>query len=130
MRNGVSDHCLVLSHEADIDALIAESFRRPVVLLKHSEWCNRSHAAIDVARRELGSWGKQIDCRIVIVQQHRAVAAAIARRLDIRHETPQIILLRDGQATWDAAHTDITAKAVKRALQLAMEADAPDTETS
>jgi bacillithiol system protein YtxJ len=119
-----SDRCVVLSNNADLEALWAESFKRPVVILKHSEWCNRSRTAIEVARRELNTWAKQIGCRIVIVQQDRELSDAIARRLDIDHETPQVIVIRNGRATWDASHGAITAVAVQHALDLAAAADA------
>ena len=124
MRNEGSDHCVVLSNDADLETMVAESFTRPVVLLKHSEWCWVSQTAIEAARGELNGWAKQIGCRIVIVQHYPELSAAIARRLDIPHETPQVIVLRNGRTTWDASHTEITADAVRRALDVAVAADA------
>ena len=121
----MTDHCVVLSNDADLETLWAESFTRPVVILKHSVWCDLSQEAIEVARRELNAWATLIDCRIVIVQQNRELSDAIAHRLDIDHETPQLIVVRNGRATWDASHRAITAAAVKRALDLAGAADSP-----
>jgi bacillithiol system protein YtxJ len=47
---------------------------------------------------------------MITVQSHRSLAAEVAARLGVRHETPQAILLRDGRAVWNASHFRITKK--------------------
>jgi bacillithiol system protein YtxJ len=116
MANENVEPCGVLSTEAEFDAALSESFERPLVLLKHSEWCNLSQSAIAVARGELETWAKEVGCRIVVVQNHRALSDTIARRLGIRHETPQVVVIRNGHITWHAAHFEITTDALRRAI--------------
>lgn len=48
----------------------------------------------------------------VVVQEHRPVSDHIAERLGVKHQTPQIILVQNGQALWNASHFKITAKAM------------------
>jgi hypothetical protein len=38
-----------------------------------------------------------------------------SKRLGVRHETPQAILLRDGKPVWKASHFRITADALAQA---------------
>jgi bacillithiol system protein YtxJ len=40
------------------------------------------------------------------------VSDAAARRLGVRHETPQALLLRDEKVVWNASHFSITASAL------------------
>ena len=42
---------------------------------------------------------------------------ALDRMLQIRHETPQAILVRNGRAVWNASHFRVTASEVDRAIQ-------------
>ena len=53
----------------------------------------------------------------VVVQDARTLSNEIAERLDIRHETPQVIVLRDGKAVFHASHRRVTAEAVRTSLQ-------------
>ena len=48
----------------------------------------------------------------LVVQDHRDVSDHIAERLGVKHQTPQIILVGNGKALWNASHFKITAKAM------------------
>jgi bacillithiol system protein YtxJ len=111
-----SKSCAVLSTTAELEAAVADSFELPLVLLKHSEWCNRSQRVIEDALVELERWATKIGCRVLVVQDHRELSDAVARLFNIRHETPQVIVLRNGRVTWHAAHFDITSHALRRAI--------------
>ncbi len=56
---------------------------------------------------------------IVTVQGQRDLSDAITERFQLRHETPQAILVRDGQMVWSASHFRVTADAVARAIDAA-----------
>ena len=56
---------------------------------------------------------------MVTVQTHRNVSNAVATRLGVRHETPQALLVRNGQVIWAASHFRVTAAAVAAALKAA-----------
>jgi bacillithiol system protein YtxJ len=57
------------------------------------------------------------DVDLVEVQRARALSNEIAHRLGVRHESPQIIIVRNGQVVWDASHFSITADAVTDAVR-------------
>src|SRR6478672_11368017 len=95
-----SNVCKILSTAAGLDDALVESSERPVVLLKHSVWCGLSQRVIKGALRDLEAWAQQIGCRIVIVQKRRNLSDAIADRLGVAHETPQMLIIRNGRVTW------------------------------
>jgi bacillithiol system protein YtxJ len=108
-----------LSHIADLEMLeaaIAESRNRPVLLFKHSRSCGISCEALDELHAHLEGDGGDAAYKVITVQSHRPVSDRVAERLGIRHETPQAILLRDGQPVWNASHFRITAAELQRAL--------------
>ena len=98
-----------------LDAAIAESRERPVLLFKHSRYCGVSCEALDELHTHMeGPAGGAVSYKMITVQTHRPVSDAAAERLGIRHETPQAILLRDGKVVWNASHFRITATQLDR----------------
>ena len=94
-----------------VDAAIAESRERPVLLFKHSRYCGVSCEALDELQSHIDSQpSRAVAYRMVTVQTHRSVSDAISQRLGIRHETPQAILLRDGKPVWNASHFRINSR--------------------
>ena len=98
-------------HDVDaVDAAIAESRERPVLLFKHSRYCGVSCEALDELQSHIDSQAEpSVAYKMVTVQTHRPVSDAIAQRLGLRHETPQAILIRNGRIVWNASHFRITA---------------------
>src|SRR3954468_11269111 len=94
-----------------LEQLLARSQSEPVILFKHSTTCPISASAY----RQMSQ--VEEDVSLVVVQRARDVSNEIAARTGIRHESPQAIVLRNGEAVWTASHFDITSEAVERALR-------------
>ena len=114
---------LNLTHLSDLDMLeaaIAESAERPVLLFKHSRTCGISCEALDELQahvaEQAGKAAVGVSYKVITVQSHRGLSESAAKRLGIRHETPQAILLKDGRPVWNASHFRITQAALTRAL--------------
>lgn len=103
-----------LSDIPALEAAIAESRERPVLLFKHSRNCGISCEALDELQAHLTAARRDAAYRLITVQSHRRVSDEASARLGIRHETPQAILLKDGQVVWNASHFSITAAALHR----------------
>lgn len=100
-----------------LDAAIAESRERPVLLFKHSRYCGVSCEALDELQTHIDARADgAIAYKMITVQTHRPVSDAAAQRLGLRHETPQAILLKDGKVVWNASHFRITAARLEQAL--------------
>lgn len=105
-----------LERVEDIDALLAESAERPVVIFKSSRTCGTSAWAADELHRYLHSEPVDAHYVVVTVQTHREASNAIAERLGVRHESPQIIIVRDGAVTWHGSHHRLRAETICEAL--------------
>lgn len=99
-----------------LEAAIAESRQRPVLLFKHSRTCGISCGALDELHAHLERGEARATYKMITVQSHRRVSDEVAARLGVRHETPQAILLRDGRPVWKASHFRITADELHRAV--------------
>ena len=85
------------------------------VLLKYSTTCPISANA----RREITSFEAQHPGQTVYgVDVHRArdVSTAVAQRLGVEHESPQLFVLRDGQPVYTVTHWDISAVDLEKEL--------------
>ncbi|HVL69334.1 MAG TPA: bacillithiol system redox-active protein YtxJ [Vicinamibacterales bacterium] len=105
-----------LADTAALDAAIAESRQRPVLLFKHSRTCGISCEAFEQLQAHIAASGLDAAYRLITVQTHRRVADEVATRLRVRHESPQAILLRDGDVVWHGSHFRITTDELKRVM--------------
>lgn len=112
-----------LSSEEQMESLLAASGTAPTLIFKHSATCGISRRAIAEFQQFLdGEHDTNFTAAYLIVQEDRPIANALAERLNVKHETPQAILLRDGAARWHASHGKVTASALTAALADALEA--------
>jgi bacillithiol system protein YtxJ len=116
----------------ELDRLLLESHNRPLLVFKHSFTCGISAEALDELVDHLNAElhrTTDLDPRyaMVTVQTHRDVSNAITKKLGVRHETPQALLIRQGRVVWSASHFRVTAEAVRKALSadLVHREDAP-----
>jgi bacillithiol system protein YtxJ len=54
---------------------------------------------------------------LIEVQGARSISNEIKERTGIAHESPQVIILRNGNAVWHASHWKVTSHAVAQAMQ-------------
>jgi monothiol bacilliredoxin len=101
----------------DFDSALDESRRRPVLFFKHSLTCPISARAYRELQSYLENAEPQVSYQLITVQTARAVSNEAAGRLRIRHESPQVILVRDGREVWNASHFDITAARLEAAIK-------------
>ena len=105
-----------LTDLSGLESAIAESNERPVLLFKHSRYCGVSAEALDELQSHIDGTAADVAYRMITVQTHRPISDAVAQRLGLRHETPQVILLRDGKIVWNASHFRITASQLDQVL--------------
>ena len=107
-----------VSEPEDVARLIERSRERPVVVFKHSVTCGISAGA----RRRFESFvagrdGDEVDYVLLEVQHARPLSNALAEATGVRHQSPQAILLRGGEAVWNTSHGRITEAALGEALE-------------
>jgi bacillithiol system protein YtxJ len=94
-----------LSDPAQLDALVEQSWTTPQVIFKHSTRCSISGTAknrLDSAK-EPGS----IPFYYLDLITYRSLSNQIAERFAIPHESPQILVIRNGKCVYDESHLGI-----------------------
>ena len=107
----MENHFDRITEKSSFDELVDRSKERPVVIFKHSLTCPISARAYD----EMGAFAGEV--ALIEVQRARELSTEIENRLGVAHESPQVIVLRNGQVAWNASHFEITADAVAEAVR-------------
>ncbi len=106
---------ILIDTQAGLDALFERSLLGPVVIFKHSPTCGTSAQAYD----ELESYLREadaLDVHLVDVVRSRALSQALSARVQVRHESPQLLVLQGGAVRWHGSHWKVTADTVRSAV--------------
>ena len=98
-----------LKDASQIEEIKSLSNNRPVLIFKHSTRCSISSMAWDRLKR---NWKKEDFERVqpyfLDLISYRDISNQIAAQFDVYHESPQIILIKDGNAVYDNSHMGIS----------------------
>jgi len=100
---------------SDVDTAVANSHTAPVLIFKHSPTCGISAQANEEVERLLEEGSVRLAVWVVGVIERRDVSNAVAARFGIRHESPQVLLLKDGVVAWHASHFHVNAAEIRAA---------------
>ena len=115
-HDGVSRYALMdnkfinINDVESLDDFVAGLNGSSGVLFKHSNTCgisSRAYAEMAKLAHPVG---------LVVVQDARPVSDEIERRWSLSHETPQVLIIRDGKVVWSASHFQIKAADVEVAM--------------
>ena len=96
-------------HLTSIDqlkAIASESFNLPQVLFKHSTRCSISSMALN--RLESSTPPAGVDFYLLDLLQYRNISTAIAEKFKVHHESPQVLVIINGECTYDESHMGIS----------------------
>ncbi|PRY14775.1 bacillithiol system protein YtxJ [Pontibacter ummariensis] len=104
-----------LTSVEQLDEIIEESKSTPVVIFKHSTSCSISATAkARIERQWDGAGVDHVKPYYLDLLKYRPVSNEVAEVLQVRHESPQLLLLQDGVCTYDTSHMSISVDALKK----------------
>lgn len=106
-----------LRSEDQIKQISEESKTQPVLIFKHSTRCSISGAALNRLER---NWDDKkaapVKAYFLDLLSHRNVSQYIADYFHVTHESPQMLLIHQGQPTLVRSHLDIRFDEILEAL--------------
>jgi bacillithiol system protein YtxJ len=88
------------------------SHQQPVIIFKHSTRCSISRMALKQFENEFDLEGR-VTPYFLDLLNHRDISNEIATRFDVYHQSPQLLLIKEGKSICDASHSDIDAVELK-----------------
>ena len=95
-----------LNTEAQLNDVKDLSNDKPQLIFKHSTTCSISGVAKN--RLERGTAPEGIDFYFLDLLKHRDISKKIAEAFDVSHESPQVLLIKNGKCVYDESHSGIT----------------------
>jgi bacillithiol system protein YtxJ len=97
---------IALQTETQLNEIRERSTDRPQVIFKHSTRCSTSQLV--KSRLERTELPGNIDFYYLDLIRFRPVSNKIAETFLIEHESPQVLVIRNGECIYDESHLGIT----------------------
>lgn len=104
----------ILDNINQLELIKQESFNKPQLLFKHSIRCSLSSMA--KSRLDSNDAGDTCETHYLDLISCREVSNEIVNMFGVRHESPQVILIKNGEAVYDASHSMIKWSAIQAQL--------------
>ncbi len=98
-----------ITQEAILGEIDQVSTSRPVLIFKHSTSCSTSSMALGRIERQWDTTkARDVQPYFLDLLAHRELSSRLATVYGIAHESPQVLLIKDGKCVYHASHFDIT----------------------
>lgn len=114
-QNGLNWNSLTQIEQ--LDAIVAASSEKPVVIFKHSTRCSISRMALKNFEREYNLEESEVAPYFLDLLQHRDISNEIAQKFQVIHQSPQLLLIKNGKSVYDVSHSEIDAEALKSKVE-------------
>lgn len=95
-----------LEDELQLKDIIERSEQRPQLIFKHSTRCSVSSMAKNrLMKNELP---EEVDFYYLDLLKHRNISNKIAADFDVEHQSPQVLLIKNGKCVYTESHSAIT----------------------
>ena len=103
-----------LTQMEQLDEIAEESKKQPVVIFKHSTRCGISRMVLGNFERDF-DLPKDGDYKLYFLDllSNRDISNQVAARFGVQHESPQMLILKDGKVVKHESHHSINLETVK-----------------
>jgi bacillithiol system protein YtxJ len=99
-----------LTSEEQIETIRTKSYEKPQVIFKHSTRCVIS----SVAKSRLEKWQPTEDFEFYFLDliKYKPLSSRVAEEFKVYHESPQVLVIRDGECIYDESHLGISLQEI------------------
>ena len=98
---------LKLENMAQFDMLMTNSFSMPQLIFKHSTRCSISRFVLNAFIANYGYSPQDFGAWYLDLLVYRSISDSIAQRREVVHESPQLIVIKNGKTLESASHENI-----------------------
>ena len=99
-------HWIHLTDEEQLEQVLTRSQIRPQVIFKHSTRCSVS--AVSLQRLQKVSQPADMDFYFLHLLTYRNVSKKVTQVLGVHHESPQVLLVKNGDCVYEESHMGIS----------------------
>ena len=98
---------ITIQSKADFELLIENSFIRPQLIFKHSTRCSISRYVLSDFIAHFTFSSDELEAHYLDLLSYREISNQIAEQFEVIHQSPQILLIKNGKAVVYASHEGI-----------------------
>ncbi len=96
-----------LTESLQLETIQKQSFEKPVIIFKHSTRCGISSSVL----RRFDQKFVDFDCKyhyyFLNLLKHRGISNRIAEVFNVEHQSPQVLIIQEGNVITHKSHYDI-----------------------
>ena len=100
-----------LTDLGQLNEIVDLSTEKPVAIFKHSTRCSISRMVLKQFENEFDLQDKVVPYFLDLLE-HRDISNEIASRFGVQHQSPQIIVIKDGKAVYNASHESVDVQKI------------------
>ena len=90
-----------------LEAIATASYAAPQLIFKHSTRCSISRFVLADFMNHFTYSSEEFGAYYLDLLNHRDISAAIAERFNVVHQSPQLIIIKEGKAVAHASHEGV-----------------------
>ena len=104
----------ILTDLGQLTEIIELSNQQPVLIFKHSTRCSISRFALKNFENEYDFSEEELQAYFLDLLEYRSISNEIANRFEVKHQSPQILLIKDGKCIYHESHDGVEVSSLKR----------------
>lgn len=103
-------HWIHLTDESQLQKIIVRSQEKPQVIFKYSSHCHLSEVVFQ--RLQKKCCPERIDFYFLDLIVHESISKKVTETFHVIHQSPQILLIRDGECVFEEGHSEISLEGI------------------
>ncbi|VXC14229.1 Bacillithiol system redox-active protein YtxJ [Flavobacterium sp. 9AF] len=103
-----------LTNEDQLEEINTISFEKPIVIFKHSTRCSISRFVLKRFDEAYNFSDSEMHWYLLDLLNYREISNELASRYAVMHQSPQILIIRNGKAIYNASHDAIDVTELKQ----------------
>jgi bacillithiol system protein YtxJ len=111
----------MLTDEKQLAEIRQNSFNinlKAILLFKHSTRCSISDVALNRLERAWKLPVETVPAYYLDLIKFRNISSLIAQELEVEHQSPQILIIKNGKCIYTASHSEISYAAIIEKMEL------------
>jgi len=107
---------IALTSLAQLDEIITSSDGKPQIIFKHSTTCGISRMVLNMFTSSYSLLPEQADFYFLDLHAHRAVSNGVAEKFQVIHQSPQLLVVKNGVVVAHDSHGAISEMTLEQYL--------------
>jgi bacillithiol system protein YtxJ len=109
-------HWIHLTDEGQLQNILVRSQEKPQVIFKYSNRCYLSEVVF--GRLQKDCCPERMDFYFLDLVAYRNISDKVSETFNVAHQSPQILVIRDGECIFDESHSEISLDEILEHVQV------------